>query len=108
MESIEFRMNPPSVSWRRELGKQVSLRIADPRDEQRRPVFAECGDGAVGAGHFEQGHRARAQRERRHGLQLAFAHAHPLRELHDLARTDFLDHMRRDGVARVDQAVFDG
>ena len=54
---------------------------------------------AVGRDHLAQRDRAGAQRQRRHGFQLALAHAQRPRQLGHACRAHLLHHLRGDGVA---------
>jgi hypothetical protein len=88
-----------------ELRQHLAVLVLDARDHGRRDVLPAVGDGAVGADHFLERHRAGAQRQRRHLFELALAHAHRAGQLRHAVRADRLHQLGGDRVLRIDQAV---
>ena len=88
-----------------EVFQHHALAVLDPGHDHRLDVAAAIGDRAVRRDHFLERHRAAAQRQRHHLVQLALPHAHRARQPRDALRPDPLHHLRGDGVLGIRQTL---
>ena len=105
-QTVVFFLVPDLIGFGRgEFGQQLAVGILDTGDQLGRNVVAGVGNAAVGVDHLQQRDGAGAQRQRRHGLQRALAHAQAAGQLDDAVHAHFLAQLGRDGVLGIGQRI---